>query len=80
MKEKMTLMSVSKTGQAQRGQGGALGPKAVSSDDKNRIPVVPWDGGVQRVRSRRQRKEKAGVIPIYRQASWPVIELDSDGA
>jgi hypothetical protein len=46
MKEKMTLMSVSRTGQAQRGQGGAPGPKAVSSDGNDREFYCPW--GVSR--------------------------------
>lgn len=65
MKEKMTLMSVSRTGQAQSGQGGAPGPKAVSSDgnDRKSYCSVGWCPGSG---SKRQRKWKAGVRPIYR--------------
>lgn len=44
MKEKMALMSVSNTGQAQRGQGGTPGPKAASSDggDRESSCLVGW--------------------------------------
>lgn len=67
-------------GQAQRGQGGAPGPKAVSSDGNDRNPVVPWGGRVQKVVPGARGSRGAGVMAnIPTQASWPVIEVGSDG-
>ena len=68
------------TGQTQRGQGGAPEPKAVSSDGSDRVPVVPWGGGVQEVKIQAPEEvEGGGKTNIPTEASWPVIEVDSDG-
>ena len=78
-KEKMTLISVSNWAKLKEGREGQLGPKAVSSDgnDRNSCCSVGWcpEGS-----SRRQKEQKAGVrANIPTQASWPVIEVGSDG-